>query len=499
MKTWIFGTIAVIGWGLYGQVAVNNTGSAADASAMLDIQATDKGVLIPRMSLTERDNNITSPATGLVVYITDDHSFYYFDGTTWLRMITADKAWLLSGNSGIDSNNDFIGTTDAQDLVFKTNNTARMLIDRNGFVSINTNPATASLTVGGSSTLNGLLSFASGGTVFGGAFYNTDANGTAIVGAGNNLGITYLTVGSGMGGVGTQVGIYGFGDDTNEGIGIVGIGNGLSTYYVSGSGAGAEYTGEMYGIRAYFTARNNNAVGVYGGAINAGNYDPIGVYGNAYVGDYYGIGVLGYSGWRGGYFVANGGHAGVYASDNGNSDYAIVSVGDFAATGTKSFLIDHPLDPENKYLKHFSIESDEVLNVYRGNVVLDNQGKAVVRLPSYFLAINRNFSYVLTPVGGPAPDLFVEKEIDNEGKFIIAGGNPGQKISWYVYAERNDPYLQQHPEKRQTEIMKGEKERGKYFRPELYGQPREKSLDYHPVLENPQKPVPRKVIKKDGK
>jgi len=60
----------------YAQVAINSSGGMPDASAMLDIQATDKGLLIPRMSAAERDN-IASPAEGLIVYVTDLHGFWY--------------------------------------------------------------------------------------------------------------------------------------------------------------------------------------------------------------------------------------------------------------------------------------------------------------------------------------------------------------------------------------------------------------------------------------
>ena len=65
------------------QVAVNTDASNPDASAMLDVKSTDKGLLIPRMTETER-NAITSPATGLLIYQTDGTAgFYYYDGSKW--------------------------------------------------------------------------------------------------------------------------------------------------------------------------------------------------------------------------------------------------------------------------------------------------------------------------------------------------------------------------------------------------------------------------------
>jgi hypothetical protein len=152
----------------------------------------------------------------------------------------------------------------------------------------------------------------------------------------------------------------------------------------------------------------------------AGNYDGVGVYGIFQPNPNYGYGVVGQGNWYG-----------VYA--NGN----------IGASGVKSFMIDHPLDPENKYLRHYSIESPEVLNLYRGSVVLDANGFAEVQLPSYFQAVNVDFSYQLTPVGSAAA-VFVAEEINAQGRFKVAGGSPGQKVCWTVYADRNDPFVQQN-------------------------------------------------------
>lgn len=63
------------------QVGVGTT--SPEASAQLDVQSTSKGLLVPRMTDTER-TGIASPATGLLVYQTNGAAgFYYFDGVTW--------------------------------------------------------------------------------------------------------------------------------------------------------------------------------------------------------------------------------------------------------------------------------------------------------------------------------------------------------------------------------------------------------------------------------
>jgi hypothetical protein len=217
--------------------------------------------------------------------------------------------------------------------------------------------------------------------------------------------------------------------------------------------------GQTNGIRGgVFTAagQDDNAHALHAEITHSGSFNSVAVYGYAAPNTGVGYGVYG-----------QGNLYGVYA--NGN----------MGASGTKPFMIDHPMDPEKKFLKHFAMESPEVLNAYRGNVVLDANGEAVVQLPDYFLSINKEFSYVLTPVGAPTV-VYVKREIDGNGTFVVAGGNSGQKISWCVYADRNDPYLQQKPEERDVVVDKKGSYIGKYLMPALYGQPEEKGIFYSP-------------------
>ncbi len=69
----------------FSQVAVNTDGSAADASAMLDVRSDTAGILIPRMTAIQRDA-INNPANGLLVYVTDDSTFYYCTNNTWFPL-----------------------------------------------------------------------------------------------------------------------------------------------------------------------------------------------------------------------------------------------------------------------------------------------------------------------------------------------------------------------------------------------------------------------------
>jgi len=111
--------------------------------------------------------------------------------------------------------------------------------------------------------------------------------------------------------------------------------------------------------------------------------------------------------------------------------------------GGGSFKIDHPLDPENKYLYHSFVESPDMKDVYDGVIRLDAKGEANVVLPEWFEALNGDFRYQLTAVGKPSPNLYVADEIADH-HFRIAGGTPGAKVSWQVTGIRHDSYAVHH-------------------------------------------------------
>ncbi len=132
--------------------------------------------------------------------------------------------------------------------------------------------------------------------------------------------------------------------------------------------------------------------------------------------------------------------------------------------GGGSFKIDHPLDPENKYLYHSFVESPDMMNIYNGNVVLDKNGQANIEMPTWFEALNRDFRYQLTPIGAAA-DLYVAHEMKN-GSFSIAGGTAGLKVSWQVTGIRHDPYANHH--RVPVEVEKEVEKRGTYLHPQVY-------------------------------
>src|SRR5512138_961557 len=107
----------------FSQVAINSDGSMPDASSMLDIKSTTKGLLIPRMTTSQR-NSITSPADGLIVYDIDLGSLcvrrsgawvqatFMPTGTNYTNQVTFwSSPGTLSGNNNLhwDTSNNRLG------------------------------------------------------------------------------------------------------------------------------------------------------------------------------------------------------------------------------------------------------------------------------------------------------------------------------------------------------------------------------------------------------
>ncbi|MFN4233309.1 MAG: tail fiber domain-containing protein [Bacteroidia bacterium] len=120
-------------------VGINATGATPDNSAMLDVAASNKGVLIPRVALTSTTDvtTIASPATSLMVYNTATAGtppnnvtpgYYYWNGTVWVRVATDGDNWKLTGNAGTNPSSNFLGTTDANDLQIRVNNISKIHI-----------------------------------------------------------------------------------------------------------------------------------------------------------------------------------------------------------------------------------------------------------------------------------------------------------------------------------------------------------------------------------
>ncbi|MBK8144694.1 MAG: hypothetical protein IPK62_06655 [Bacteroidetes bacterium] len=152
-----------------------------------------------------------------------------------------------------------------------------------------------------------------------------------------------------------------------------------------------------------------------------------------------------------------------------------VTISGNLAKGGGTFKIDHPQDPENKYLIHSFVESPDMMNVYNGNIVSDANGVATVALPSYFEVENKDFKYQLTVIDNSADFVMakVSKKINNNS-FEIKTSKPNIEVSWQVTGVRKDKWAEAH--RVVPELEKEARYKGSYLHPELYGKSAEEGI-----------------------
>ena len=326
--------------------------------------------------------------------------------------------------------------------------------------------------------------------------------GTAEGQGGTGTGAHYGMYGKATGAGTINDGIYGFSNGsntngTNRGLsgeakstlgkynqGVFGIANGATTtsggYNAGVVGAANGHSTTNYGALTLVDATGNEN---YGGAFFAygnvsGSKKNYGMYGYAWGADTnyaayahaaddlsatnYGVysQVAGLSGSLSGYFIGN-------VAISGN-----LSVTGSISKGSGTFKIDHPEDPENKYLVHSFVESPEMMNVYSGTETTDANGLVTVKMPDYFEANNKDFRYQLTPIGQFAQCIIKEEIAGNS--FIIQTDKPNVKVSWQVTGVRNDPYAKQN--RIVPEVDKADNEKGFYLHPKAYGKDESKAI-----------------------
>jgi hypothetical protein len=213
---------------------------------------------------------------------------------------------------------------------------------------------------------------------------------------------------------------------------------------------------DTYGVRSKAHGASTS-YGVYSEA--QGSADNLGVYGLA---------------------DGTGSNFGVYGiASGGTLNYAGYFLGNVHVNGTLSksagsFKIDHPLDPEHKYLQHSFVESPDMMNIYNGNAVTGPDGYATVSLPDWFGALNKDFRYQLTVIGEFAQVAVAQEIQDN--RFRIRSDKPGVKVSWQVTGIRKDPYAEAN--RIQVEVPKSASEVGFYLHPEVYGRTMDRAIGY---------------------
>ena len=154
----------------YGQVGIGTTSPEAG----LDISNPINGLLIPRVSLINLtiEAPIINPAGGSIPISTlifhdgtngINSGFYYWNGTKWTLLTTEESTqWSLLGNSGTNPGINFIGTSDTEDLVFKTHNIERARILAGGNIGIGTNSPIAKTHIFQEDPQDGILLIHSG-------------------------------------------------------------------------------------------------------------------------------------------------------------------------------------------------------------------------------------------------------------------------------------------------------------------------------------------------
>ncbi len=292
---------------------------------------------------------------------------------------------------------------------------------------------------------------------------------------------TTITAGKLQGGgtIVTGIGVYG---NASNNYGVFGnSSNSVGAGGTSASGRGVEGHNTNSGNWGYL---GGSDYGAYGKHENSGNYGILGdnnygVYGES--SSSYGVRAI--SGSNYGVYATSTSSTAVRAIRTGGGDYAGRFSGNVEVTGTLSkgggaFKIDHPLNPENKYLCHSFVESPDMMNIYNGNIVLDEKGEAWVELPLWFESLNVDFRYQLTAIGAPGPDLYIAQKIA-DNRFKIAGGSNSMEVSWQVTGIRHDPFAEAH--RIEVEVNKTGQERGKYLYAKEYGQPVNMGIEYEEI------------------
>lgn len=346
------------------------------------------------------------------------------------------------------------------------------------------------------------VSSSAGTGVYGGA-NNASGNAVGVFGqcaSPNGAGV----LASNTSNTGNGIGLQSY-TSSNAGTAIVGLAVAPSGQTTGVRGEAQSVNGT--GVFGFATASSGGTMGVYGltqsqsgtgvlgaNASTSGNVtgvtgyvsSPLGaaVYGKSWALTGATTGVTGQASSDGGYGVygladaGSGTTYGVAGRALSPSGWAVYAFGDFGASGLKSFRIDHPTEPENKYLVHYATESPYPQNFYSGNVTTGADGYAWVELPAYFDAINANVKYQLTVVDEDDAAGFVQVKVSKKvagNRFQIRSSVPRVEVSWRIEADRADRYTVR---KRPTDVIeKDGSERGTYQNPELYGQPATRGID----------------------
>ncbi|WP_395046805.1 beta strand repeat-containing protein [Flavobacterium sp.] len=459
-------------------------------TGLLDLTATDRGMVPPRIALT--DSSLQAPVinpqggaipAGTTIYNTATAGvspnnvgpgLYFWNGTRWIAFAGSAGGldWSLTGNASTTPGTfaapgvNYLGTSDATALHITTNNTPRIQIASSGntgigvaatgvdLVSItnSSNTNQRGLLVNNSSTLasaRGVSIVQSGSTTGSTALIanntNTNLDGLGAIISGQNVGLTSLA-NSGTTSNGTSYGLAGFGKTAVTGTGVAGIGQGGTTASsFAGIGSGVAATGADLGLSAFATTTT--------GARNAARFDALTA--TATLGDDPAASIAGFATAvdvgggavnirdvsYGGYFTSGTGTSFAYVGANlsanvgGSTNYKIIG------TGTVSTIVSSDKANDSKRIM-FAPEAPEVLFEDYGVGQLNN-GQVTIKVDPIF---SKNIF-----VDSKHPlKVFVQLEGDCNGVFVTSkskdgftvkelnGGKSNVSFSWHIIGNRAD-------------------------------------------------------------
>lgn len=246
-----------------GKVGIGTT--SPNASSLLEIKSTTKGLLIPRMTKAQRDA-IGSPAVGLLIYQTDNTpGFYYYYGSGWKQITPSSANTALSNLSSTTAINHSLlpGTSASKDLGSSSKQW------KNGYFSGSVTSGSLSVGSGGAYIAdNGLYSYNYAGStgVYGSGtsygIYGYGGNNYGVYGSGGVAGLYGYSSGYGVWGSSTYLGVYGSGDS----YGLYGYSSsGYGTYSYSNTGSGVYGNSSSgKGIRGYSSSGYGGSFESYG-------------------------------------------------------------------------------------------------------------------------------------------------------------------------------------------------------------------------------------------
>lgn len=424
--------------------------TAPNASAQLDITATDKGLLIPRVNLVNLTNPapVISPAYGLVVFnnngaLPGGFGLYYWAGGFWLKLQTVDGSWNTSGNSFLAGENPLLGSINNKPLRFIVNNISSGFMDSSnthfGFkAGMQRTTAKNTVAIGNAAlfvntTIGGLVAIGDS------ALYNNGAGAVNQYEGEANTAVGFASLQKNtIGGDNTAVGFETLKNNVN-GSSNTAVGT-LAMKYVTGASSNTALG--SYALGALVTGDANTAVGSFALGFNKNAYNTAVGYQSllfnsadvsqghlAVNNNAFGSQTL-YNNRTGGRNVGIGDEA-LYTNRNGNNNVALGSWSGYRNTGSGNIFIGtnagQNARSDNKlYIENSLADSNNAL-IY-GDFFADSlklNAKVIVRDRLHVTdAVHVEDSNVVAYAGGQALTAALA------GAPPISG--PGRRMMWYV-------------------------------------------------------------------